>query len=84
MRSKIAAAIAMAVAMSGRIVGGVTQTGTSDAPDLARLLAPRRHAFGNPGFAPTPGPSGVRAARRMAAKRRNRLRAKGQHRRAVR
>lgn len=39
---------------------------------------------GNPGFHPNNGRTGVRAAKRAARKHRNRLRAKGQHRKAVR
>lgn len=39
---------------------------------------------GNPGFHPNNGRTGVRAAKRQARAYRNRLRAKGQHRKAVR
>ena len=62
---------AIAAAISGAAAPGV---GTVAMPSIR----------GNPGFAPTSGPSGVRAARRMAAKHCNRLRANGQHQRAVR
>jgi hypothetical protein len=66
--------------------------GSRDRDLLERTIAPPLPVFGkmrwtngNPGFAPSrPGKTGAAGVKRSALRHRNRLRAKGQHRKAAR